>query len=71
MPLIVWGVLAVGGLFGAGWAFKEGNELIDTARKPLVGGNLLLLGGVLYALSVAFGRHSFGGNGRRRRPRYS
>ena len=33
VPLIAWGVLAVGGALGVGWASKETGEALDSATQ--------------------------------------
>lgn len=32
-PLIAWGVLAVVGTYGAGWAMKETGDVVDSATS--------------------------------------
>jgi hypothetical protein len=51
MPLIIWGALGVAGLYGAGWAAKEGGDAMDSTANVLKWASVA--GGLYLAYSVA------------------
>ncbi|WP_159075196.1 MULTISPECIES: hypothetical protein [Pseudomonadota] len=51
MPLIIWGGVALAGVYGIGWAAKEGGEAMDSTANALKWA--AIAGGVYVAYSAA------------------
>ncbi|MGH1445577.1 MAG: hypothetical protein ACRBBO_05985 [Cognatishimia sp.] len=51
MPLIAWGVLAVAGVYGAGWAAKETGEAVESTTQLTKWG--IVAGGLYVGYRVA------------------